>query len=175
MPEAGQGPAPVSSWKGTTEMRFLYYDRVTEIDKGKQIKGIKTFSLSEEIFRGHFNRKALVPNVIYIEAMAQLLGWGIIHDHNFTLTAILSLVEGVTIHQPLLRPGFMALITGEILTNTRRDSLGRAWIEVEGNRVATLERIIFSHYRQVDSKALADRFSYYSGWPRAELQVGEAK
>lgn len=156
-------------------MRFLYYDRVTTIEKGKKIKGVKTFSLSEEIFRNHFNRKALVPNVIYIEAMAQLLGWGIIHDHNFTLTAVLSLVEGVTIHQPLLRPGFTALITGEILTNTRRDSLGRAWIEVEGERMATLDRIIFSHYNQVDPNALADRFCYYSGWPRTELHVGEVK
>jgi 3-hydroxyacyl-[acyl-carrier-protein] dehydratase len=154
-------------------MRFLYYDRVTIIDKGKHIQGIKTFALSEEFFRGHFNRKALVPNVIYIEAMAQLLGWGIIHAHNFTLTAILSLVQGVTIGEPLLRPGFSAQITGEIVTNTRRDSLGRAWIEVEGTRVATLDRIIFTHYRQVDPGKLADRFCYYSGWPREELQIGD--
>jgi 3-hydroxyacyl-[acyl-carrier-protein] dehydratase len=153
-------------------MRFLFYDRVTAIDKGKQIKGLKTFSLSEEMFRGHFNRKALVPNVIYIEAMAQLLGWGIIHAHNFTLTAILSLVEGVTIQQPLLRPGFTARITGEIVTNTRRDSLGRAWIDVDGDRVATLDRIIFTHYQQVDPGKLADRFCYYSGWSRESLQVG---
>jgi hypothetical protein len=32
-------------------MRFLYYDRINSIEKGKKIVGVKTFTLSEEFFR----------------------------------------------------------------------------------------------------------------------------
>ena len=73
-------------------MRFLYYDRVNNIDKGKSITGIKTFTLSEEFLRGHFQKTALIPGVIYIEAMAQILGWLVIYSHDFSLSAFMSLV-----------------------------------------------------------------------------------
>ena len=53
-------------------MRFLYYDSVTQIEKGRRIVGVKTFSLSEEFLRGHYKKIPLVPGVILIEAMAQL-------------------------------------------------------------------------------------------------------
>lgn len=153
-------------------MRFLFYDRVTGIEKGRRITGVKTFALSEEFLRGHFTRQAIVPGVIHIEAMAQLLGWGIIHAHDFKLSAILSLVEGVVIHEPGLRPGVTATITAEIVDSARRDSLGRAWMEVDGKRVASAARIIFTHFHRVDPEELANRFCYYSGWTQAHLAAG---
>jgi 3-hydroxyacyl-[acyl-carrier-protein] dehydratase len=36
-------------------MRFLFYDKITEIEKGKSITGVKTFALSEEFHRGHWH------------------------------------------------------------------------------------------------------------------------
>ncbi|HDH53399.1 MAG TPA: 3-hydroxyacyl-[acyl-carrier-protein] dehydratase FabZ, partial [Nitrospirae bacterium] len=115
-------------------MRFLYYDKIDNIEKGKSITGVKVFTLSEEFFRKHFKKQALVPGVLYIEAMAQLLGWLIIYSHNFKLSAVMSLVEGVTV-PPELRPGFRAEIHGEIISTSRRDSLGKAWITVDGETV----------------------------------------
>jgi len=106
-------------------MRFLYYDKVNDIEKGKSITGIKTFTLSEEFFRGHFKKEALVPGVIYIEAMAQILGWLVIYSHDFKLSAIMSLVEDIKVPSKL-RPGFTAELHGEIISTSRRDSLGRA-------------------------------------------------
>ncbi|MBI5055162.1 MAG: hypothetical protein HZB61_00910 [Nitrospirae bacterium] len=143
-------------------MRFLYYDKVDNIEKGKSITGVKTFTLSEEFLRRHFRRKALVPGVIYIEAMAQLLGWLVIYSHDFKLSAVMSLVEGVNI-TPDLRPGFKAEVHGEIISTSKRDSLGRAWITVDGKTIAEMDRIIYSHVHKVDSKALMDLFYYYSG------------
>jgi len=143
-------------------MRFLYYDSVTTIDKGSSISGTKTFALSEEFFRHHFKKSARVPGVIYIEAMAQLLGWLIIYSHDFKLSAVMSLVEDVTV-PPALRPGFTAEIHGEIVSTSRRDSLGRAWITVNNEIVASMNRIIYSHVHRVDSRALMDLFYYYSG------------
>ncbi len=143
-------------------MRFLYYDKVDNIEKGKTIRGVKTFTLSEEFFRHHFTKQALVPGVIYVEAMAQLLGWLIIYSHDFKLSAIMSLVEDVTC-APKLRPGFSAEIHGEIISTSRRDSLGKAWITFDGETVASMDRIIYSHVQKVNSEDLMNLFYYYSG------------
>ncbi len=143
-------------------MRFLYYDKINTIDKGKSITGIKTFTLSEEFFRRHFTKEALVPGVIYIEAMAQILGWLVIYSHNFKLSAIMSLVEDVKISSQL-RPGFTAELQGEIISTSRRDSLGRAWITVDGEIIAAMDRIIYSHVHKANSENLVRLFEYYSG------------
>ena len=143
-------------------MRFLYYDAVTHLEKGKSIVGVKTFSLSEEFLRRHYKKVALVPAVIMIEAMAQLLGWLIIYSHDFRLSPIMSLIEDVTL-SPHLRPGFKGEIHGQILSTSRRDSLGKAQIYVEGQLTASLDRIIYSHFEQVTPEALAQLFRYYSG------------
>jgi 3-hydroxyacyl-[acyl-carrier-protein] dehydratase len=143
-------------------MRFLYYDRVISIEKGRSIVGTKAFPLSEEFFRRHFTKKAIVPGVICLEAMAQLLGWLIIYSHDFKLSAIMSLVEGVRVPAGL-RPGFSAEIHAELLSTSRRDSLGKARILVGGEEVASVERLIFSHVPNVDRSELIARFSYYSG------------
>jgi 3-hydroxyacyl-[acyl-carrier-protein] dehydratase len=143
-------------------MRFLYYDSVNHLEKGKSIIGVKTFTLSEEFLRSHYRKVALVPAVIMIEAMAQLLGWLIIYSHDFRLTPIMSLIEEVTL-TPHLRPGFKAEIHGQIISSTKRDSLGKAQIYVEGEMIASMGRIIYSHFHQVTPADLTQLFRYYSG------------
>ncbi|MCG6553604.1 MAG: hypothetical protein L7F77_14870 [Candidatus Magnetominusculus sp. LBB02] len=143
-------------------MRFLFYDSVTKIEKGRDISGIKTFSLSEEFLRGHFDKQAIVPGVILIEAMAQLLGWLVIYSHDFQLSPILTLVEGAHI-PPRLRPGFKAEIYGEIISTTKRDTLGAASVFIDGQRAASAQRIIYSHFDKIDPDELRQRFCYYSG------------
>ncbi|WP_336368067.1 3-hydroxyacyl-ACP dehydratase FabZ [Marinobacter sp. C2H3] len=53
---------------------FLLVDRVTEIEKGKSIKGYKNVSINEPFFQGHFPNKPIMPGVLIIEALAQLSG-----------------------------------------------------------------------------------------------------
>ena len=143
-------------------MRFLYYDKIESMEKGRYVAGVKTFALSEEFFRKHFAKQALVPGVIYIEAMAQLLGWLIIYSHDFKISAVMSLVEDVTL-APRLRPGFSAEIHGEIISTSRGDSLGRAWMSVDGETIASMNRIIYSHVHKVNSEDLSNLFYYYCG------------
>lgn len=145
-------------------MRFLLYDRVVNLEKDRAIDGIKSFALSEEFHRGHFGKIALVPGALFIEAMAQLLGWLINYSHDFKLLAIMSLVEGVRVHSQL-RPGFQAHIHAEIISTSPKDTLGRAWMQVDGNVIASMDRIIYSHFHGVDPSELSALFSYYSGLP----------
>ncbi len=149
-------------------MRFLFYDKITEIEKGKSITGVKTFALSEEFLRGHFSKIALVPGVVLIEAMAQLLGWLIIYSYDFKLSAIMALIEDVKISSNL-RPGFKADIHAEIISTSGRDSLGRAQIYVDGELIASVDRIIYSHLHKVKPEELLERFCYYSGLKNPQL------
>jgi 3-hydroxyacyl-[acyl-carrier-protein] dehydratase len=144
-------------------MRFLLYDRITKIERGRSIVGVKTFSLSEEFLRGHFSKRPVIPGVVFIEAMAQLLGWLVSYSHDFQCSAIMSLIENAAC-DPSLRPGFEAHIHGEIIDSTEKDTLGRSRIEVNGERIATLDRIIFSHFKAANPQLLREHFSYCSGW-----------
>ena len=50
---------------------FLMIDRVTDIIAGKSATGIKSVSVNEPHFQGHFPRRKIMPGVLIIEAMAQ--------------------------------------------------------------------------------------------------------
>jgi 3-hydroxyacyl-[acyl-carrier-protein] dehydratase len=144
-------------------VRFLFLDRITKIEKGKSIEAIKTFALAEEFHRKHFSKIPLVPGVVFIESMAQVLGWLINYSHDFKLLAIMSLLAEVKVDAHL-RPGFEARVRAEIISTSSGDSIGRAWVEIQGgDRVASIERVIYTHLQDVDPKELVRWFRYCSG------------
>lgn len=51
---------------------FLLVDKVTEMDEGKRVKGIKNVTANEPFFQGHFPQYAVMPGVLIIEALAQV-------------------------------------------------------------------------------------------------------
>jgi 3-hydroxyacyl-[acyl-carrier-protein] dehydratase len=53
---------------------FLLVDRITELELGKTIVGIKNVTANEPFFQGHFPGKPIMPGVLIIEAMAQTGG-----------------------------------------------------------------------------------------------------
>jgi 3-hydroxyacyl-[acyl-carrier-protein] dehydratase len=143
-------------------MRFLLYDSITSLEPGKSITGVKTFALSDEFLRGHFKKTALIPGVMLIESMAQLLGWLLIHTHQFRLTTAMTLIEDVTVARDL-RPGIRADVRGQIVSTSKRDSLGSAQMFVDGRMVGSIGRIIYVHSDKADPQMLRNLFSYYSG------------
>ena len=144
-------------------MRFLLYDQIISLEKGSSIVGTKCFNLSDEYLRGHFKKQAVVSGVFYIESMAQLLGWLIIYSHDFTLSPFMSLVEQVDL-SPTQRPSFKADIHARLLSTSTTDSLGKAEMYVDGQLIASIGRIIYSHSSKVNAPQLKQLFSYYSGW-----------
>ena len=53
---------------------FLLVDRITELDPGKRIVGIKNVTINEPFFQGHFPGHPVMPGVLIIESMAQVGG-----------------------------------------------------------------------------------------------------
>jgi beta-hydroxyacyl-ACP dehydratase FabZ len=53
---------------------FLLVDRITEIELGKRVVGIKNVTANEYFFQGHFPGNPIMPGVLIIEAMAQVGG-----------------------------------------------------------------------------------------------------
>ncbi|MEY2863880.1 MAG: 3-hydroxyacyl-[acyl-carrier-protein] dehydratase FabZ [Pseudomonadota bacterium] len=53
---------------------MLLVDRVTAVELGHSITGIKNVTINEEFFQGHFPDYPIMPGVLILEAMAQIAG-----------------------------------------------------------------------------------------------------
>jgi 3-hydroxyacyl-[acyl-carrier-protein] dehydratase len=51
---------------------MLMIDRVTALQPGKSIRGLKNVTMNEPFFPGHFPKYPVMPAVFVIEALAQL-------------------------------------------------------------------------------------------------------
>lgn len=51
---------------------FLLVDKVTEIEEGKRVVGLKNVSANEPFFAGHFPDYPVMPGVLILEALAQV-------------------------------------------------------------------------------------------------------
>jgi UDP-3-O-[3-hydroxymyristoyl] glucosamine N-acyltransferase len=82
LPLPGRRPgASADEWDTTAIMDilphrypFLLVDRITRIEEGESIEGIKNVTVSEPFFQGHFPGHPIMPAVLIIEAMAQVGG-----------------------------------------------------------------------------------------------------
>ena len=53
---------------------FLLVDRISALEPGKSITGIKNVTFNEPFFQGHFPGEPVMPGVLILEAMAQVGG-----------------------------------------------------------------------------------------------------
>ncbi len=143
-------------------MRFLLFDRVTELVPGKRIQGVKTVTLTEPYFDGHFTKVPLVPGPLLIEAMIQLLAWTAISKHEFKLSCVLSVLEDVQLPTHL-RPGHKIDLHGQLMGTNKKGSVGRAWAEIEGEEIARVGRVIYGHIPAPEPDVLRARLQYYGG------------
>src|SRR5699024_3326492 len=51
---------------------FLLVDKVTEMEEGKRVVGLKNVSANEPFFEGHFPEYPVMPGVLILEALAQV-------------------------------------------------------------------------------------------------------
>lgn len=51
---------------------FLLVDKVTDLEEGKRVSGIKNVTINEPFFQGHFPDYPVMPGVLILEALAQV-------------------------------------------------------------------------------------------------------
>jgi 3-hydroxyacyl-[acyl-carrier-protein] dehydratase len=56
-------------------MRYLLVDRITALDPGNEIAGVKNVAMSEDFLEFHFPKNPIMPGIMLLEALVQLSGW----------------------------------------------------------------------------------------------------
>jgi len=107
-------------------MRWIWIDRILELEKAKRCVAIKNVSLAEDVLHDHFpakdgqSAKPVMPNTLIIEGMAQTAGILVGHARDFSEKVILAKI-GKAIFSAAAIPGFTIRYTAEI---DRIDDLG---------------------------------------------------
>ncbi len=118
---------------------FLLVDRIVELEPGKRVVGIKNVTVNEPFFQGHFPRKAIMPGVLIIEAMAQTGGVMVLTMPNLGERAVLLAgVDDARFRRPVV-PGDTLVIAVEMLWIRREVGRVRAVARVEGEVAAEAE------------------------------------
>jgi UDP-3-O-[3-hydroxymyristoyl] N-acetylglucosamine deacetylase/3-hydroxyacyl-[acyl-carrier-protein] dehydratase len=82
---------------------FLLVDRITSIEEGQSIEGLKNVTINEPFFQGHFTGHPIMPAVLIVEAMAQvggLLLLNSIEDPNDKLMYFMG-IDGAKFRRPV--------------------------------------------------------------------------
>ena len=82
---------------------FLLVDRITRIEEGHSIEGIKNVTINEPFFQGHFPGHPIMPAVLILEAMAQVGGFLLLNsvdDPNHKLMYFMG-IDGARFRRPV--------------------------------------------------------------------------
>lgn len=111
---------------------FLLVDRLIEInEEGTKGVGIKNVTLNEWFFQGHFPKKAVMPGVLILEAMAQVGGIILLaKEQNRGQLAFLLSMEDVKFRKPVV-PGDQLRLEAEIVKERKRFGrcVGKAYVD----------------------------------------------
>ncbi len=135
-------------------MRWIWIDRIIELERGQRCVAMKNVSLAEDVLHDHFpatDRRSAVPvmpNTLVIEGMAQTAGILVGHANQFTEKVILAKIVKAQF-TAAARPGQSIRYTAVI---QRLDASG-AWTSgvvervdpVEGIQPMATVDLMFSH------------------------------
>jgi 3-hydroxyacyl-[acyl-carrier-protein] dehydratase len=130
-------------------MRFYFIDRVIHFEPGKSGVGIKNVTLGEEFFIKHYDRAPLMPEPLIIEALAQIGGWIVAVSTHYHYVAIMIRIDNVRFHKQV-RPGDQLMLRVNIIHSSDNASLIEGKAEVNGEVVASVERLMYGNYRVPD-------------------------
>jgi 3-hydroxymyristoyl/3-hydroxydecanoyl-(acyl carrier protein) dehydratase len=125
-------------------MRFYLVDRVTELNPGESIEGVKCWTMTDEIFQDHFPGMPMVPGVLLIESCAQLLGMLIEqsyareHPDAAGVYVVLSIVHKAKFRLPV-QPGDQCRLYGTLRTLDLNRATASARVLVESEVAAEVD------------------------------------
>ena len=121
---------------------FLLVDRITELEIGKRVVGLKNVTVNEPFVPGHFPHNPVMPGVLIIEAMAQtaaVLAFktdGSVPDDDSTV--YFASVDNVRFKRPVV-PGDQLVMEAEIVRKMRNIWKFKAVARVDGELATEAE------------------------------------
>ncbi len=136
-------------------MRWIWIDRILDLEKGQRCVAIKNITAAEEMLHDHFpangDRPAMpvMPNTLIIEGMAQTAGILVGHANDFREKVILAKI-GKAKFFAAARPGFTIKFTAQIDRIDPSGASTNGWVDLIDlalGRVTPLAQIelMFSH------------------------------
>ena len=119
-------------------MRFLFVDRILELEKGKSAVGIKNVSFSDECLVNIVPGFPVMPRSLTIEVISQLISWLVICTKDFAVKPVAVMTDSTKFFEDV-RPGDQMLIKAEIKSLHDEDALCAGSVEVDGKVVSELE------------------------------------
>jgi 3-hydroxyacyl-[acyl-carrier-protein] dehydratase len=146
-------------------LRFLFVDKILELERGRRILAAKTATMMDEYFTAHYQRTPVMPPTLLLEAMLQAGGWLNLISRDFRAKAIVALVEEVHFHREV-RSGERLLLEAHVLYTHSDGATMRAETRVGSELVAVADGIVLAHEMTSDEafiRTQTERFHYLSG------------
>jgi 3-hydroxyacyl-[acyl-carrier-protein] dehydratase len=132
-------------------MRFRFIDRITQLEPGQHIEGVKHLSGGERYLEDHFPKKPLMPGVLMLESMYQAGVWLIRRTENFAHSAVLLNEARNVKFSGLVEPGQNLVVTADI----KKQEGDRTTLTAQG----TVDgKVVVSARLVVEAFHLADRY-----------------
>ncbi len=148
LPLPGRRPGgPPEEWDTTAIMDllphrypFLLVDRITSIEEGQSIEGLKNVTVNEPFFQGHFPGQPTMPGVLILEAMAQVGGMLMLNSVDDPANKLMYFmgIDGARFRRPVV-PGDQLRFRLQLLSAKRRTMKMRGEAFVDGQLVAEAE------------------------------------
>lgn len=125
-------------------MRWLFLDRITDLQAGVEASGIKAISGEADYFRDHFPDFPVMPGVLLLEALAQLSGKllevTVLRDRQLWVWPIISMMDKVKFRQ-FVRPGEVVQLHARLVDLRDESGLCRVKAAVNGRVTTSAEQI----------------------------------
>jgi 3-hydroxymyristoyl/3-hydroxydecanoyl-(acyl carrier protein) dehydratase len=95
-------------------MRYVLLDRITHLEHGRSLRGIKNVSVSDDLVTRYSEGVHALPSSMVLEAMAQAAGLLIARTHDCRCQPVLAKIQPFSI-RGLARPGDRLDVVAEIV------------------------------------------------------------
>ena len=118
---------------------FALVDRIVDGEEGKWAKGIKSVTVNEPLFQGHFPQYHVMPVVLIVEAMAQVGGVALLSmPENKGKLALFGGIKNARFRRQVT-PGDVLEIECTLTKQKGPVGIGEAKATVDGQVAATAE------------------------------------
>jgi 3-hydroxyacyl-[acyl-carrier-protein] dehydratase len=146
-------------------VRFLFYDRILEMEMGKRALASRAVSIGDEFFSEHYSLRPVMPASLLLESVAQLAGWLYIAAEDFSIRVVLGLVQGVEVRGMAL-PGDTLQLEAWLQYTHRDGATLQGEARTCNGVILRVERMMFAserHKNVSDRREARKMFDYLSG------------